>query len=63
MAPARRPQKVLGALPTAHVRELCESTCGALEGLASSEEGRAHVEKTACVLDGSPYCEMRLWWE
>lgn len=44
-------------------RALCQSNCGSMEGLASSEGMRLQVEETACVLDGSPYCEMRVRWE
>jgi CheY-like chemotaxis protein len=38
-------------------RSACQRMLGAWEGLLG-----ARVEKTACVLDGSPWCEMRVLW-
>lgn len=44
-------------------RDLCQTNCAAMEGLLSTDHHAAHAEETACVLDGGPYCEMRLVWE
>lgn len=38
-------------------RSACQRMAGAWEGLVNSR-----VEETACVLDGNPYCEMRVVW-
>jgi hypothetical protein len=38
-------------------RSACARMVGAWEGLFD-----ARVVHTACVMDGSPYCEMRLFW-
>jgi hypothetical protein len=43
-------------------KPLCETNCGAVEGAVGSASDPLRVEETACVLDGSPWCEMRLVW-
>jgi hypothetical protein len=44
-------------------RALCETNCGAIEGVVGNDLAPARIEKRACVLDGAPCCEMRLVWE
>ena len=44
-------------------RTLCQRIEGSMAGLLSSEAREVHVEQSACVVDGSPYCEMRARWD
>ncbi len=43
-------------------RALCQTNCGAVEGLMGTDEHPVEVEETRCVLDGNPCCEMRVLW-
>ena len=41
---------------------LCERTCGAWEGLLSSDALEAAATETRCVHGGDAYCEMHVVW-
>jgi hypothetical protein len=41
---------------------LCERSCGAWEGLLSSETLRATAAETRCVHRGSAFCEIHVRW-
>ncbi len=43
-------------------KPLCETNCGAIKGAFGSASDPLSVEEAACVLDGSPWCELRLVW-
>ena len=44
-------------------RSLCQRVCGSWEELLGTAAHPARLEKTACRLDGSPYCEMHVRWD
>lgn len=59
----RRPEgAILRIVDFPTTRSLCERITGSLEGLLTGAAGAVLVQKTLCVLDGSPYCEYRLSW-
>lgn len=41
---------------------LCERTCGAWEGLLSTNELEAEATETLCVHRGAEYCEVHVLW-
>jgi hypothetical protein len=41
---------------------LCQRMCGSWEELLGSAKHPATIEKTACIQDGSPFCEMHVKW-
>jgi hypothetical protein len=44
-------------------RTVCQTHAGAMEGLFGTDKAPVRVEETACVHDGSPYCEFHVLWE
>src|SRR5262249_41381566 len=43
-------------------RALCQRVRGSWESLLGTDELPARMTQTACVVDGSPYCEFHVVW-